>query len=140
MNLGLTIGGYAVAAILGLLLLSANKRIGELETKLDVQVEETREAADANDSNILTIVELVEANRRLAAARKADAERSKQEIVLRDMALIVAQGVAEQERRKRLEILKSTENCDTYANLVVADVCSAIAVELRERSRAPDSH
>ena len=140
MNIGLTIGGYVVAAILGLFLLSANKRIGELETKLDVQVQETREAADANDSNILTIVELVEANRRLAAARKADAERSKQEIVLRDMALIVAQGVAEQERRKRLEILKSTENCDTYASLVVADICPAFALELRERSRAPGSH
>ncbi len=140
MNLWLTIGGYAIAAILGLLLLSANKRIGELETKLDVQVEETREAADANDSNMLTIAELREANRRMVAARKADAERSKREIGIRNMAIIVAQEVAAEERRQRIEILKSTENCDTYANLVVADVCSAIAVELRERSRAPDSH
>ncbi len=140
MNLWATIGGYAAAAILGLMLLSVNKRIGELETKLDVQVEETREAADANDSNMLTIAELKVKNRDLVAARKADTERSEREIGIRNMAIIVAQEVAAEERRQRLEILKSTENCDTYANLVVADVCSAIALELRERSRAPGSY
>ena len=140
MNLGVTIGGYVIAGILGLLLLSSTTRNGELETKLGVAVEETREAADANDSNQLTIAELEVKNQELVAARKADAERSEIEIGLRDIAIIVSQGVAEQERRKRLEILKSTENCDTYASMVAADICPAFALELRERSRTPGSH
>lgn len=140
MNLGATIVGYVIAGILGLILLSAHTRIGELETKLDVQAQETREAADANDSNLLTIAKLKAKNRDLIAARKADVERSEQEIILREMAITMARRVAVEERRRRLEMLKSTENCDSYASLVVADACPAIAMELRDRSRGPDSH
>ena len=140
MNLGVTIGGYVIAGILGLLLLSSTTRNGELETKLGAQAQETREAADANVSNLLAIVKLEGKNRDLIAARKADAERSEIEIGLREMAIIVARKVAVEERRKRLEMLKSTENCDLYASLVVADACPAIAMELRERSRGPGSY
>lgn len=138
MNLYLTIAGWAAALILGLLLLKATGRVGELEAKLANQVSQTEEAVSANMANVVAIESLTNRIRIMVRDRKADAEVRARELRLRDSELAAARTEAELAKRQRDEMLQG--ECKSLSEIIVADVCPDTAVGLRERSRSPGGY
>lgn len=132
--------GYLLAAIFGWLLLSAHERIGEVEAKLDTQAGETREAADANTTNLQTIADLRSQIATMIAAHAANARKTQRELEVRAEAMLAAQGEAERLRRERDELIRQDPTCEAHSRQVLADSCPAIAERLRERSRGSRSN
>lgn len=129
-----TIGGYLAAVLLGSLLLNCKTHNGELKAELKNQVAETEQALNANKTNMATITELQITVSDMVAERQANAEQREKELAERDRKLAKANAEAVEARKRRDEILRSTQSCEAYSNLVVADLCPAIASELRQRS------
>lgn len=137
-NLIVSVAGYGIALLFGWLLLNAWERAGELEAKLDNQVNETEEAVSANESNHVAIKALTERLRIMVRDRASDAERRAAELRKRDSDLAQARADAVLAKRQRDEMLSN--ECKTLSEIVVADVCPGTASGLRERSRSPGGY
>jgi len=119
---------------------NAHERVGELEVKLQTQVEQTEEAVAANLTNMQTILLLETTVSDMIIQRLADAEERELELANRDREVDLALQLAEEDRRERLELFNATQSCDELANMRVDLACPAIADGLRERSKAGGSH
>jgi hypothetical protein len=132
--------GWLIAAFLGWLLLGQHEENGRLSVIIDSQQQETQEAVEANEGCILALLELQETNTGLIDERRANAVQREQELSQRNRDLVAANLRADEERRKRDEIIRQTASCSAYATHVVADRCPDIARGLRERSSRARSH
>jgi hypothetical protein len=119
---------------------NAKERVGELEVKLQTQVEQTQKAVDANLTNMSTILMLEGTVSDMIVQRQADADERERELENRDREVDLALQIAEEDRRERLELFHATQSCDELANMRVDLACPAIADRLRERSRTGSSH
>jgi len=135
------IGGAAlIILILSWQLKSSYERNGELEAKLKTQVEQTQEAADANDTNMVTITTLKDRIATMIEDRRVDTERREQILVEREADLMRANAEADRLRGERKDEQLENADCAALAQLDVGSFCPATANQLRERSRGPGSH
>ena len=130
---------YVALAIMTILYLGKRDDYAEVQIKLKNQANQTQEAADANVTNLVTINSLRARIDAMIAARKADQEARERLLAARDRELSIARLDAAKAKQERDRLLRSTESCENYADIVVADICPAIAIGLRERSRGPGS-
>lgn len=129
-----------IVVVLGWQLRAQIKRNGELESKLDQQAQETREAADANNSNMETIATLEARIEVLVAQRRADAEERERVLAERERELLRARARADELEREREDEQEENQDCAALAALDVESFCPATAEQLRVRSRGPGSH
>lgn len=128
-------GGAAVIVVLGFLLKGSYERNGELEAKLETQAQETREAADANDTNLETIGRLEARIATMVAQRAADAEKRERLLDEREQELLRARARADELEREREDEQNENQDCADLASLSVELFCPATGQQLRERSR-----
>jgi len=140
MNPYLIGGAVLTIAIMGFLLKGAYERTGELEAKLETQVEQTQEAADANNTNMVTIKTLTERIAIMVEARRVDTERREQVLVEREADLLRARAENDRLRGEREDEQNENPDCADLASLRVDLFCPATAGQLHERSRSPGGH
>jgi len=135
------LGGAAlIIIVMGWQLKSSYERNGELEAKLETQAEQTLEATDANDTNMVTIMELKSTIDSMIEERRVDAVRREQVLVEREQELQRARARADDLEREREDEIANNQNCAELANLDVGFFCPSIGEQLRERSRGEDSN
>ena len=135
------LGGAAlVIIVMGWQLKSSIQRNGELEAKLETQAEQTLEAANANDTNMVTIKTLTDRIATMVEERRVDTERREQILVEREADLLRARAEADRLRGEREDEQEDNEDCAALAQLDVGSFCPATANQLRERSRGPGSN
>jgi hypothetical protein len=140
MNPYLIGGAVLTIAVMGFLLKGSYERNGELEAKLKTQAEQTLEAANANDSNIVTIRELRTEIETMIEERRVDTERREQVLVEREQELLRARARADDLEREREDEITNNQNCAELAALDVGFFCPTVGEQLRERSRGPGSN
>lgn len=129
------IGGVAlVIAIMGWQLKSSITRNGELEAKLEVQAGETQEAADANTSNVATILSLQKRIDLMIDQRRLDTERREQVLVEREQELSAANARADRLEREREDEIDTNPDCADLMSLSLDQFCPNTALQLRQRS------
>jgi hypothetical protein len=135
------LGGAAlVIIVMGWQLKSSLERNGELEAKLETQVEQTLEAADANDATMVTIMELKSTIESMVEERRIDTEQREAVLVEREAQLLRSRARADELERERDDEIDTNINCAELASLDVGFFCPAIGSQLRERSRGQNSH
>jgi SMC interacting uncharacterized protein involved in chromosome segregation len=130
-------GGALVLAIMGFLLKGAYERTGELEAKLETQVEETIEAVQANQSCLTTIDTQSVRITEMIEERRVDTERREQVLVEREQELLRANARAADLEEERDNEISTNANCAELTALDVSFFCPATGGQLRERSRGP---
>lgn len=133
-------GAVVIIGVMGWQLKSSLERNGELTAKLETQAAETIEAADANDSNMVTIAELRAEITTMIEERRVDSERREQVLVEREQELLRARARADDLEEERRNEIATNQNCAELSALDVGFFCPAIGEQLRERSRGPGSH
>lgn len=133
------IGGVAILiAVMGWQLKSSITRNGELEAKLENQVAETLECADANATNLTTVTTLEERISIMIEERRVDTDLREQVLDERDQELMRVRAAADQLQRERDDEISQNPDCADLASLSVDFFCPAIGASLRERSRGAD--
>lgn len=130
-------GGGALICVLSIALWNTLQRTGELEAKLDNQVQETLECADANETNNETVTQLEAQIARLSELRRAEAAERERILTERDQELARARARADELERLRDDEIETNEDCAALTGLRVDAFCPATAGQLRERSRGP---
>lgn len=130
------IGGVVIVmSIMGWQLKSSVTRNGELEAKLETQVEETQECVDANSSNNSTISTLENQIETMIEERRVDIVRRERVLVEREQELLRANARAAELERERDNEIATNQDCADLTSLDVGRFCPATAGQLRERSR-----
>lgn len=127
-------GGAAIIVVMGFLLKHSYERNGELEAKLETQAAETVEAADANDSNLVTIRELRTDIEGMIEERRADTERREQVLVEREQELLRATARADRLEEERDNEINTNSDCADLTSLSLDMFCPNTASQLRQRS------
>ena len=134
------LGGMAlIIVLLGWQLKSALKENGELEANLFTANAETTEAADANDTNQVTITKLRLTIKTMVDERRVDTELREQVLDERDKELVAARREAAKLKKERDEAFNENPDCADLASLSVEFFCPTAGSELRERSTASAS-
>jgi hypothetical protein len=135
------IGGMAlVILILGWQLKSSLKENGILEANLITANAETNEAADANETNQVTISKLKAENKAMIEERRLDAVRREQVLDEREQELIALRAEAKLLREKRDEAFTENPDCIDLASLSIEFFCPINGGSLRDRSTSQGSH
>lgn len=127
-------GGIAALALMGFLLKGSYERNGELEAKLDTQVEQTQECVDANLTNDTAITELETALAAMTAGRAADAAEREAVLVQRSRELAEARAAADRLERERQDEIDTIPECADLMALSIDAACPATTHQLRQRS------
>lgn len=128
------IGGVAIViAILGWSLKSSLERNGELTAKLEIQANETLEAADANDSNQITITELEERIIVMIEERRVDTVRREEVLEERAKELLRARARADRLQDERDDEIDTNPDCADLTSLSLDMFCPNTAQQLRDR-------
>lgn len=129
------IGGAAlIIIILGWQLKSSLKENGELEANLIVANAAVGEAADANDSNMVTITTLKERITVMVDERRVDTEKREKVLDERDKQLVAAKAEAAKLKKERDEAFNENPDCADLASLSVEFFCPTVGDELLQRS------
>jgi hypothetical protein len=135
------LGGAAlVIIVMGWQLKASITRNGELSAKLETQAEQTLEATDANDTNMVTIMELKSTIDSMVEERRVDTERREQVLVEREQELLRARARADDLEREREDEIATNQNCAELTALDVGFFCPATGEQLRQRSRGASSN
>lgn len=135
------LGGMAlIILVLGWQLKSALKENGELEANLITANAETTEAADANDSNMVTITKLKARITIMVDERRVDTEQRERVLDERDKELVAARREATKLKKERDEAFNENPDCADLASLSVEFFCPAVGSELRDRSASASSN
>jgi len=118
----------------GLALRSSWTKNGALEAVLEVQKQETRQAKMANDSLVVQIDNLVDEKQKLINEMAADRDQASRILAERDRRIQAAAALAEEERRKRNELIDKKPTCKAFLDSAVSDNCPGVAQRLLERS------
>ena len=128
-------GGVAlVILVLGWQLKASITRNGELMVRLETQVVETLECADANKSNITSIASLQNRMDIMVEQRQADAEQRELVLVQREQELTAARARADRLEREREDEIDTNPDCADLMSLSLDQFCPNTAFQLRQRS------
>lgn len=127
-------GGAAIIVVMGLLLKGSYERNGELEAKLDDQVQETNECVAANETNDETITQLESRIETLSTLRAAEAEERERVLTEREEELARARARADRLEREREDEIATNDDCAALMQLDLDSFCPATAHQLRQRS------
>jgi len=140
MNLYAIGGAVVVIAILGFLLKGSYERNGELKAELSIANAATNEAADANDTNQITITELRAKITTMTEERRVDTVKREKVLDERERELVAARTEAAKLRKERNEAFNENPDCVDLASLSVEFFCPAAGGELRSRASSQGSH
>ena len=139
-------GGVAlIVLVLSWQLKASITRNGELMVRLETQVVETLECADANESNVTSISALERRINIMVEQRHADAEQRELVLVQREQELTAARALADRLEREREDEIDTNPDCADLMSLSLDQFCPNTAFQLRQRSigegsdRDPDS-
>lgn len=129
------IGGVAlVIALLSWQLKSSITRNGELSAKLEVQVGETLECADANTTNMVTVTELETRINTMVEERRIDTVRREEVLVEREQELLRVNARADRLEEERDNEITNNADCADLTSLSLDQFCPNTAQQLRQRS------
>lgn len=140
MNPYITGGMALVIIILGWQLKASVTRNGELAAKLENQVSETQECADANVTTVGTVTALESRIATMIEERRVDTAIREEVLDERSQELLRANAVADQLRQERDHEIDDKPDCADLASLSVSFFCPDTGEQLRERSRGPGSN
>lgn len=126
--------------VLGWMLNSALEKKGAFKTAFETQKTEAELAATANANLMTKINTLTSEKQALINEIAANLILTDEALADRDQRIQAANARANEERRKRNELINKTPTCKAFLDGVVADYCPDIAIILRERSQGPAGH